>query len=53
MDVTGPMIFDDANLMIRAALEGLGLTLSFEEYIAQRIASGVLVRVPRRLVPDR
>ncbi len=45
VDVTGPMIFDDADLMIRAALEGLGLTFSFEEYIAPQIASGALVRV--------
>jgi DNA-binding transcriptional LysR family regulator len=43
--VAGPMIVDDANLMIRAALEGLGLTFSFEEYIAPHIASGALVRV--------
>ena len=45
VDVTGPMIFDDADLMIRAAVEGLGLTFSFEEYIASQIASGALVRV--------
>src|SRR5207247_1949549 len=45
VDVTGPMILDDADLMIRAAVEGLGLTFSFEEYIASQIASGALVRV--------
>jgi DNA-binding transcriptional LysR family regulator len=45
VDVTGPMIFDDADLMIRAAVEGLGLTFSFEQYIAQQIAGGALVRV--------
>ena len=45
MDVTGPMVFDDADLMIRASVEGLGLTFSFEEYIAPHIASGALVRV--------
>ena len=45
VDVSGPMIFDDADLMVRAALEGLGLTFSFEEYIAPQIASGALVRV--------
>ena len=39
------MIFDDADLMIRAAIDGLGLTFSFEEYIAPQIASGALVRV--------
>ena len=45
VDVSGPMIFDDADLMIRAAVEGLGLTFSFEDYVAPLIASGVLMRV--------
>lgn len=45
VDVTGPLIADDADLMIRAAIEGLGLTFSFEEYVAPQIASGALVRV--------
>jgi DNA-binding transcriptional LysR family regulator len=45
VDVTGPLIVDDADLMIRAASEGLGLTFSFEEYIAPQLASGVVVRV--------
>ena len=45
VDVTGPMIFDDADLMIRAAIDGLGLTFSFEEYVAPQIASGALIRV--------
>jgi DNA-binding transcriptional LysR family regulator len=35
----------DADLMIRAAVDGLGLTFSFEEYVAPQIASGALVRV--------
>jgi hypothetical protein len=43
VDVTGPMIFDDADLMICAAVDGLSLTFSFEEYIASQIASGALV----------
>ena len=45
VDVSGPLIFDDADLMIRAAVDGLGLTFSFEEYVAPQIASGALVRV--------
>jgi len=45
VDVSGPLIVDDADLMIRAATEGLGLTFSFEEYVAPHIASGDLVRV--------
>ena len=45
VDVNGPLIVDDADLMIRAAMDGLGLTFSFEEYVAPQIASGALVRV--------
>ena len=43
--MNGPLIVDDADLMIRAAVDGLGLTFSFEEYVASEIAGGVLVRV--------
>jgi DNA-binding transcriptional LysR family regulator len=45
VDVSGPLIFDDADLMVRAAMDGLGVTFSFEEYVAPQIASGALVRV--------
>ena len=45
VDVSGPLIVDDADLMIRGAIDGLGLTFSFEEYVAPQIASGALVRV--------
>jgi DNA-binding transcriptional LysR family regulator len=45
VDVNGPLIVDDADLMIRAAIDGLGLTFSFEEYVAPHLASGALVRV--------
>jgi DNA-binding transcriptional LysR family regulator len=45
VDVSGPLIVDDADLMIRAAIDGLGLTFSFEEYVGSQIASGALVRV--------
>jgi len=45
VDVNGPLVLDDADLMIRAATDGLGLTFSFEEYVAPQIASGALVRV--------
>ena len=43
--MTGPLVVDDADLMVRAAIGGLGLTFSFEEYVAPQIASGALVRV--------
>jgi DNA-binding transcriptional LysR family regulator len=45
VDVSGPLIDDDADLMIRAAVDGLGLTFSFEECVPSQIASGALVRV--------
>lgn len=45
VDVSGPLIVDDADLMIRAAMDGLGLTFSFEDYVAPQLASGALVRV--------
>jgi hypothetical protein len=45
VDVGWPLIVDDADLMIRAAIDGLGLTFSFEEYVAPQIASSALVRV--------
>ena len=43
--MSGPLVVNDADLMIRAAIDGLGLTFSFEEYVAPHIASGALVRV--------
>jgi DNA-binding transcriptional LysR family regulator len=45
VDVSGPLVVDDADLMLRAAIDGLGLTFSFEEYVVPQIASGALVRV--------
>jgi DNA-binding transcriptional LysR family regulator len=51
VDVNGPLVVDDADLMIRAAIDGLGLTFSFEEYVAPQIASGALVRVLEEWCP--
>jgi DNA-binding transcriptional LysR family regulator len=45
VDVNGPLIVDDADLMIRAAIDGLGLTFSFETYVAPHLECGALVRV--------
>ena len=45
VDVSGPLIADNADLMIAAAVSGLGLTFSFEEYVAPYLANGALVRV--------
>lgn len=45
VDVSGPLLTDNAELMIQAAINGLGLTFSFEDYVAPHLESGALVRV--------
>ena len=43
--VNGPLIVDDAAIMIRAAIDGVGLAFMMEEQAAPHLASGALVRV--------
>lgn len=43
--VNGPLILDDPELMVAAALEGVGLAYSTEQQIGEHLASGRLVRV--------
>jgi DNA-binding transcriptional LysR family regulator len=43
--VEGPLITDDVQLLIRAAIDGVGLTFLMEEQAARYLASGQLVRV--------
>lgn len=43
--VNGPLIVDDTDLVIRAALAGLGLGLAYEEQIAEHVAKRRLIRV--------
>lgn len=43
--VEGPLIVDDVELIVRAALEGVGLAFMAEETAAPHLASGALVRV--------
>lgn len=43
--VHGPLILDDMDVTIRAAMDGIGLAFSLEEYVAPHLASGALVRV--------
>jgi DNA-binding transcriptional LysR family regulator len=43
--VNGPLIIDDMDLAVRAAMDGIGLAFSLEEYVAPQLASGALVRV--------
>jgi DNA-binding transcriptional LysR family regulator len=41
----GPVIVSDAQFMIRAALDGVGLAYVLEDYVAEHIRRGELVRV--------
>jgi DNA-binding transcriptional LysR family regulator len=43
--VNGPLITNDIGLLIRAALDGVGLAFVSEEHAAPHLASGALVRV--------
>lgn len=43
--VNGPLIVDDVDLMIRAAMDGVGLAFTDEERVSSQLESGALVRV--------
>ena len=43
--VNGPLLIGDMDMTIRAAMDGIGLVFSLEEYVAPHLASGALVRV--------
>jgi DNA-binding transcriptional LysR family regulator len=43
--ITGPLIIDDTNLVIEAALAGVGLGLAFEEQVAKYVVKRRLIRV--------
>jgi DNA-binding transcriptional LysR family regulator len=43
--VNGPLIVDDVEILLRAAIDGVGLAFVSEETAAPRLASGALVRV--------
>jgi DNA-binding transcriptional LysR family regulator len=43
--VEGPLIVDDVELVVRAAIDGVGLAFMAEESAAPHLASGALVRV--------
>jgi DNA-binding transcriptional LysR family regulator len=43
--VEGPLDTDDLELVVRAALDGVGLASSFEAHVAPHLAGGALVRV--------
>ena len=43
--VNGPLVVDDVELMIRAAIDGVGLAFVSDDRTAHHVASGALVRV--------
>jgi DNA-binding transcriptional LysR family regulator len=43
--VNGPLIVNDAEVMIRAAIDSVGLAFTLEEQVAPHLSSGALVRV--------
>ncbi len=43
--VRGPLVTEDTELLVRAALDGVGLAFGIEEHMSPYIASGALVRV--------
>jgi DNA-binding transcriptional LysR family regulator len=43
--VPGPVVLDDVDLMVRAALDGAGIAFTFEEQVAPLLAKRRLVRV--------
>jgi DNA-binding transcriptional LysR family regulator len=45
VSVSGPLVFNDVELTLRAALDGVGLAFALEEHVAGHIARGELVRV--------
>lgn len=45
VEVSGPLIVDDTSLMLRAALDGIGLAFMFESLVAEHVVAGRLSRV--------
>jgi len=43
--VNGPLSTGDVDMTIQAAVDGIGLAFSLEDYVAPQLASGALVRV--------
>jgi len=45
VNAEGPVVFDDTNLLIQAALSGVGLGLAFEDAVVDLIEQGRLIQV--------
>lgn len=49
--VNGPLVIDDTNLVIQAALTGAGLGLAYEEQVAEHVVEHRLIRVLENWTP--
>ena len=49
--VSGPLIVDDVDVMLRAAVDGVGLAYTTVEHAGAELASGKLLRCWRTRVP--
>jgi DNA-binding transcriptional LysR family regulator len=45
VSVNGPLVVDDVEIMVRAAVDGIGLGFTLEEQVTTHLDSGALVRV--------
>jgi DNA-binding transcriptional LysR family regulator len=45
VNVKGPVVLDDSNMVVQAALDGVGLAFAFEDHVAPLLARRRLVRV--------
>lgn len=50
-EVTGPLTLNDAGLMLRAAISGMGLACTLEDNIIKELSDGRLVRVLKDWCP--
>lgn len=49
--VEGPLVFNDSDLILAAALAGQGIAYLFEDQVAEHVAAGRLVKVLNRWCP--
>ncbi len=50
--VDGPLILNDSDMALHAALSGLGIAMAYEDTVAEHIAQGRLVRVLQTYCPS-
>ena len=51
VSVSGPLVANDVELLIRAALDGVGPAYTLETFVSRHIARGALVRVLEEWCP--